>query len=131
MTTAKATDTLLQIYDISLGDIEISEDNVRESRPETDLDELAASIKLHGLLQPVVLKGVFGKPKYELIGGQRRYLAHERLRKSKIRAVFAGSNLTKTDVIITTSATEVHSEDRLWYFLTLNYWWARKRSLLF
>lgn len=100
MTTAKAPAALVQIYDIPLKEIEISEDNVRESRPGTDLEELASSIKLHGLLQPVVLKGVYGSGKYELIGGQRRYLAHQRLGRTKIRAVFAGSNLSKTDVII-------------------------------
>lgn len=92
--------TLETIYDIPLKEIEISEDNVRESRPTTDLDELAASIKLHGLLQPVVLKGEYGSPKYELIGGQRRYLAHERLGRRTIRAVFAGKNLKKTDIVI-------------------------------
>jgi ParB/RepB/Spo0J family partition protein len=100
MTTAKVPASLGEIFDVPLKDIEISEDNVRESRPDTDLDELAASIKLHGLLQPVVLKGIYGKPQYELIGGQRRYLAHQRLGRAKIRAVFAGSNLSKTDVII-------------------------------
>lgn len=91
---------LNQIYDIPLKQIEISDDNVRESRPETDLDELTASIKLHGLLQPVVLQGQFGAQKYKLIGGQRRYLAHQRLRMPTIRAIFAGTNLSKTDVVI-------------------------------
>lgn len=88
------------IYDIPLKEIEVSDDNVRESRPTTDLDELAASIKLHGLLQPVVLKGEHGHPKYELIGGQRRLLAHQQLGLKTIRAVFAGKNLDKTDIII-------------------------------
>jgi ParB family chromosome partitioning protein len=100
MTPTNSDGNLQRIYDIPLKEIEISDDNVRESRPETDLDELAASIKLHGLLQPVVLKGTFGNPKYELIGGQRRYLAHQKLGRTKIRAIFAGANLTKTDVII-------------------------------
>ena len=100
MSKLKAPAALVQIYDIPLDEIEISVDNVRESRPETDLEELAASIKLHGLLQPVVLKGVYGSPNYELIGGQRRYLAHVKLGRSKIRAVFAGPNLSKSDVVI-------------------------------
>lgn len=100
MSKLKAPAALVQIYDIPLDQIEISVDNVRESRPETDLEELAASIRLHGLLQPVVLKGVYGSPNYELIGGQRRYLAHVKLGRSKIRAVFAGPNLSKSDVVI-------------------------------
>jgi ParB family chromosome partitioning protein len=100
MSKLKAPAALVQIYDIPLDEIEISVDNVRESRPETDLEELAASIKLYGLLQPVLLKGVYGAPNYELIGGQRRYLAHVKLGRNKIRAVFAGPNLSKSDVVI-------------------------------
>jgi ParB family transcriptional regulator, chromosome partitioning protein len=92
--------TLQTIYEIPVKEIEISENNVRESRATTDLDELADSIKLMGLLQPVVLKGEFGKPKYELIGGQRRLLAHQKLGRKTIPAVFAGKDLTKTDIII-------------------------------
>ena len=100
MTTAKNPSETQKIFEIPLSQIEISRDNVRESRPETDLDELAASIKIHGLLQPVVLKGRFGNPPYELIGGQRRYLAHQKLRKSAIKAIFAGVGLSRTDVVI-------------------------------
>jgi ParB family chromosome partitioning protein len=93
-------DALRIIYDIPLKEIEISEDNVRESRPTADIEELADSIRLHGLLQPVVLKGEYGHPKYELIGGQRRLLAHEKLGRKTIRAVFAGKDLDKTDIVI-------------------------------
>ena len=88
------------IRDIPLGEIRISDDNVRLHDPERDLDELAASIKKHGLLQPVVLLGDYGKPPYQLISGQRRFLAHKKvLRSENIRAVFAG-RLDKTQTII-------------------------------
>jgi ParB family chromosome partitioning protein len=61
---------------------------------------LAASIEKHGLLQPVVLMGKYGKPPYELISGQRRLLAHQRiLKRSDIRAVFIG-NLSNTDAVV-------------------------------
>jgi ParB/RepB/Spo0J family partition protein len=100
MATVKNPSTTQELYEIPLDEIEISPDNVRESRPETDLEELAASIKIHGLLQPVVLKGVYGRSPYELIGGQRRYLAHQLLQKPTIKAIFAGPGLSKTDVVI-------------------------------
>lgn len=84
-----------------MDDIEISHDNVRLSHPTKDLEELAASIKRHGLLQPVVLIGEYGKPPYKLISGQRRFLAHkEILRWPKIRAVFTAKTLSKTDAVI-------------------------------
>src|SRR3989338_1412431 len=80
-----------QIHEIKLRDIEISPFNVRHTNATKDLDELAASIKKHGLLEPVVLRGnPADRPPFQLIAGQRRFLAHERLHKKTIRAVFAG-----------------------------------------
>lgn len=91
---------LEQIHAIRLKDIHISKDNVRHSDPTKDLDELAKSIRRHGLLQPVVLLGEPGKPPYELISGQRRFLAHEQILKTpNIRAVFAG-DLSKTEAVV-------------------------------
>jgi ParB family chromosome partitioning protein len=78
------------IYDVSIKDIEIADTNVRQTEQEKEIEELAASIKKHGLLQPVVLLGDYGRPTYELIVGQRRFLAHKKLGKKTIRATFAG-----------------------------------------
>src|SRR5258705_10931199 len=93
---------LEQIHEIELDDIEISPDNVRHNTGNAtkDLDELAESIKLHGLLQPVVLVGEFGRPPYQLIAGQRRFLAHELLHRRKIRSVFAANRLSKPELIV-------------------------------
>ena len=94
------TEPLAQILEIPLTDIEISDDNVRLHNAERDLDQLAESIHLLGLMQPVVLTGEFGKPPYQLISGQRRFMAHERILKAPtIRAVFAG-NLSRTESLI-------------------------------
>src|SRR6202034_2936766 len=99
MPTAKE-EHLGTIHDLPLKQIHVSEDNVRHHDPTRDLDELAASIKRHGLLQPVVLLGDFGKPPYELIGGQRRFLAHEqKLTWPTIRAVFAGK-LSESEAVV-------------------------------
>lgn len=87
------------IYNIAIKDIQISPQNVRLHDADKEIDELAASIKELGLLQPIVLLGKYGKAPYELISGQRRFLAHNKLGRSDIRCVFAG-NLTKTDVIL-------------------------------
>jgi len=91
---------LEEIHSVPLKDITISDDNVRLTDATKDLDELAASIEKHGLLQPVVLVGIYGKPPYVLISGQRRFLAHQKiLKRPEIRAVFAG-NLSKTDAVV-------------------------------
>ncbi len=101
MSQAKAKEHALEeIHSIPLKVITISADNVRLSDPTKDLDELAASIKKHGLLQPVILKGKYGQPPYELISGQRRFLAHQKILKwPAIRAVFVG-NLSRTNSVV-------------------------------
>ena len=88
-----------KIYDIPMGDIEISDLNVRHTNVQRDIDELAASIKEHGLLQPVVLLGAPSNTPYQLIAGQRRFLAHQKLKAKHIRAVFAG-NVNKDEAIL-------------------------------
>jgi len=88
------------IHDIKISEIDVSDDNVRISEAVRDLDELAASIKRHGLLQPIVLLGEYGKPPYKVISGQRRFLAHKQILKTDtIRAVFAGK-ISKTEAIV-------------------------------
>lgn len=90
------------IYDINLSDIETSSSNVRHMNTPVDegIEELAASIKKLGLLQPVVLLGNVNSPTpYKLIAGQRRFLAHKHLKEKTIRAVFAG-HLNKTQIVL-------------------------------
>lgn len=89
-----------KIYEIPLSEINISNFNVRDNSNATNrIDELAESIKLQGLMQPIVLRGEFGNPPYDLIVGQRRYLAHIKNGKKIIKAVFSGK-LDDTNAII-------------------------------
>ena len=53
---------------------------------EEALDELAASIKAQGLIQPVVVREL-GKHRYELIAGERRWRAAQRAQLSEIPAL--------------------------------------------
>lgn len=92
---------LEQIHEVEIKDIKLSHDNVRLSHARKDLDELAASIARHGLLQPIVLIGTPDRPPYQLISGQRRFLAHkEILNRKKIRAVFTATALSKPQAIV-------------------------------
>lgn len=102
---------LEKIYTIKITDIHASDDNVRHADPFKDLDELAASIKRHGLLQPVVLRGDPSDPPYELIAGQRRLLACQKILKlPTIRAVFAG-NLSKQAVVVRSLVENLQRRD--------------------
>jgi ParB family transcriptional regulator, chromosome partitioning protein len=50
------------------------------------LDDLAASIKAQGLIQPVVVRAL-GKDRYELIAGERRWRAAQRAQLSELPAL--------------------------------------------
>jgi ParB family chromosome partitioning protein len=53
--------------------------NPRKSFSEAELEELAASIKERGIIQPVVVRAVRGaKDAYEIIAGERRWRAAQR-----------------------------------------------------
>lgn len=100
-----------EIYDVPLNEIHIGDHNVRLTNAEKDLDQLAASIRRHGLLQPIVLEGEHGHPPYQLVSGQRRFLAHERILKAKnIRAVFVGE-LSRTEAIIRSLVENLQRKD--------------------
>lgn len=109
--TQKAQPKISEIYDIPLDKIDISEHNVRITHTQGNLDELAASIQKHGLLQPVVLTGAFDSPPYSLISGQRRFLAHQQiLGRETIPAVFVG-DISDTEALIRSLVENLQRKD--------------------
>ncbi len=59
---------------ISLSDIQVNPKQPRRDFDETALNELAASIKLHDIIQPLTVAKLAGG-KYQLIAGERRFRA--------------------------------------------------------
>jgi len=74
-----------EVKEIPLEQIDIGLSQVRTSDVEEDIQELVASIEKIGLLEPIV---VFQKieGRYEVVTGQRRFLAHQHLGRETIRA---------------------------------------------
>jgi ParB family chromosome partitioning protein len=63
-------------------------DQPRKSFSESELADLAASIKEQGVLQPILLRAVKSKPySYEIIAGERRYRASKMAGLSEIPAL--------------------------------------------
>ena len=77
---------ILDYKDIPLSELVIGKAQVRLSETSIDIDELAASIAKQGLLEPIVVAPAETEGKYQVILGQRRFLAHQRLGKSTIKA---------------------------------------------
>ena len=61
--------------EIELSKIETNPFQPRKSFDEDALNELAESIKLLGIIQPITLRKVDNEDKYQLISGERRYRA--------------------------------------------------------
>lgn len=69
---------------LNINKIKVADENVRHTKRDAGIEDLAKSIREHGLIQPVVVIEKNGK--YNLIVGQRRYLAFQFLDKETIPA---------------------------------------------
>jgi len=88
--------------------IDVSISNVRKSKLEEGLDQLASSIREIGVQQPVVVikKG----SRFELIIGQRRYLACKKLGITEIPAIITTVS-SDTDAVIKSFSENIHRQD--------------------
>ncbi len=90
--TASEDHKISELRQINIEDITPDKDQPRRSFDESALRELAASIKEHGVLQPLVV--VMNQGNYQIVAGERRY------RASKI------AGLTKIPVIVRTLSAQ-------------------------
>ncbi len=74
-----------EIFEISLNDIIPNRFQPREIFNNNELNELAESIKQHGVIQPIIVRKVGDK--YEIIAGERRFRASQIAGKETIPAL--------------------------------------------
>jgi ParB family transcriptional regulator, chromosome partitioning protein len=76
------------VQDIPLSRIQESKTNPRRQFDETRLAELADNIRLHGVLQPILVRPLPGgeAESYELVTGARRYRASQLAKRESIPA---------------------------------------------
>lgn len=76
---------------LSLSDVVIGKGQVRLRIDQTALNELADSIAVQGLLEPIIVCPAEIDPsKFEVLAGQRRFLACKQLGHKTIKAVVRG-----------------------------------------
>jgi ParB family transcriptional regulator, chromosome partitioning protein len=86
-TTNTAPQMASCIQDITLGRIRESNSNPRRAFDQVKLRELAENIKLHGVLQPIVVRPAPDSAEtYELVAGARRFRASKLAGKETIPA---------------------------------------------
>lgn len=76
------------IKQIPLAQIGANPDQPRKTFRDAELNDLAASIKEKGVLQPILLRAVAGRPyNYEIVAGERRFRASKLAGLNEIPAV--------------------------------------------
>ena len=98
----------MKLAEINIENISISDFNVRKSMNTEELNNLANSIKEHGLLQPIIVT-LKGNNNYELIAGQRRLNACESLGWKSIAATI----IENTDELKILTLSTVENLQRL------------------
>ena len=87
------SENLPHVIEVDMGRLRPNPEQPRKSFGEGGLDELAASIAKHGLLQPIT---VMHDPEVErgfvVVAGERRYRAHQRLGRETIPAILTTGN---------------------------------------
>jgi ParB family chromosome partitioning protein len=83
--TAQQDEQVSQLRNLKIADISADPDQPRRQFDEDALNELAASIKEHGVLQPIVV--IAKGSRYEIVAGERRWRAVQIAELDKIPAI--------------------------------------------
>ena len=86
--------TIRETRDIALADLVLGKGQVRLTNPGKEIDELADSIRVQGLLEPIIVCETDTPGQFEIITGQRRFMAHQELGKETIRATVINGPIT-------------------------------------
>ena len=88
---------IIEYKDIPLNKLTIGKAQVRVQAPGAGIEELAESIRVQGLLQPIVVCKAETDDKWEILTGQRRFLAHRMLERSSITAAVLDESVNKAE----------------------------------
>ena len=114
---SKLRDSLEQVenqvagdYDLPLTSICLRAQQPRRYFDPEKLEQLILSVKEHGILEPVLVRPVEGKPdQYELVAGERRYRAAQQLELTEIPVVIR--ELTDTEALQLALIENLQRED--------------------
>jgi ParB family transcriptional regulator, chromosome partitioning protein len=75
------------ILDLNLEQIKPNKNQPRHNFYETTLNELAESIREFGIIQPIIVRKLDGESSYEIIAGERRFRAAQKIGLRSIPAI--------------------------------------------
>lgn len=88
---------IVKYEDISLDNLVIGKGQVRTQDPGKGIEDLARSIDAQGLLQPIVVCEAREDGKWEILTGQRRFLAHKMLKRESISAAILDQRVEEAE----------------------------------
>ena len=88
---------IIDYREIPLDDLVIGLGQVRTDNPGAGVEDLAASIEAQGLLQPIVVCEARQPGKWEILTGQRRFLAYRMLNRETISAAVLDSRVEEAE----------------------------------
>ena len=97
-----------KVVTLSIDDILPNRFQPRIKFNEKAINELAESIKLHGVIQPIVVRKI--SDKYEIIAGERRVRASKLVGLTTIPAIIRNLN----DDFVRIDVIEVHIRDNIY-----------------
>ena len=83
-----------EAVDLYLTQIEPDKNQPRKFFGENSLEELASSIRQHGVIQPILVRDIDKGKKYQIIAGERRWRAAKMVGLEKIPAIIKVYNKT-------------------------------------
>ncbi len=101
---------LPRIIEVDIDRLTPNPDQPRKAFDEAALQELAASIEQHGLIQPVTVKETDNNL-YILVAGERRYRAHQLLGRTTIAAIVTQGNPDEIALIENLQREDLHPLD--------------------
>lgn len=104
---------------VQISDIEPDDENARLRLDESKVKELAESLRIHGQLQPVILREQSGPKKYKLRAGTRRMAAAKILAWTEIDAFVAPADATDRQIAVAALQENVQREDLTTYELAM------------
>ena len=100
---------MVRFENLEIGMIDV-EQGIRQTLDKKPLDELTASIKQHGMLQPLVVEPS-GEGRYKLQIGKRRMAAAKLAGLEKVPAIILDGPLESKDSLAIRLVENIHRED--------------------
>lgn len=100
-----------EIKEIPLKDLYIDKAQVRKENIGKGIKELADNIREIGLIEPITVTPANDEGKYEIITGQRRFLAHQELKAKTIKAVVLERQVDEVEAKVLSLSENMLRED--------------------